>query len=96
VGPKYGTGFDVGQALLMESADFLLKELPVQLRLALTMRVILEALLERYTQHDGHLERSLKGRRILVLLDRDDGLTRDADSIGEFLLAVAPVCRARE
>jgi hypothetical protein len=61
-----------------------------QLRLALTVRVILEALLERHTKHDCHFERSLKGRRVLVLLDRDDCLTCDADSIGEFLLRHLP------
>jgi hypothetical protein len=56
----------------------------------LTVRVILEALLERHTQHDCHFERSLEGRRILVLLDRNDCLACDADPVGEFLLRHLP------
>jgi len=55
-------------------------------RSALTLRVILEALVERYTERDGHFEGSLKRRRVLVLFDRNDRLPCDADSIGEFLL----------
>jgi hypothetical protein len=55
-------------------------------RLTLTVRVVLEALLERYAKHDGDFERSLKRRGVLVLLDCDDGLARDANSIGELLL----------
>ena len=56
----------------------------------LTVRVILEALLERHTQHDCHFERSLKGRRILILLDRNDRLACDADSISQLLLRHLP------
>ena len=55
-------------------------------RLALTARVVLEALLKRYTKRACHFERSLERRRILVLFDGDDRLPGDADSIGEFLL----------
>ena len=54
--------------------------------LALTVRVILETLLERYAEHDGHFERSLKRRRVFVLFDRNNRLPRDADAIGELLL----------
>ena len=59
-------------------------------RLTLTVRVILEALLEWHTQHDCHFERGLKGRRILVLLDCNDRLACDANSIGELLLRHLP------
>ncbi len=55
-------------------------------RLALTVWVVLETLLQRDAEHDGHFERSLKGRRIFVLFDRNDGLPCDADLIGELLL----------
>ncbi len=61
-----------------------------QLRLTLTARVILEALLDRNTKHNCHFERSFKGRRILVLFDRNDCLPCDADLIGEFLLRHLP------
>jgi hypothetical protein len=56
------------------------------IHLALTARVILEALLERHTKHDCHFERGFKGRRILVLFDRNHRLPCNADLIGEFLL----------
>jgi hypothetical protein len=46
----------------------------------------MEALLERHAEHDGHFERSLKRRRVLVLLNRYDRLPCDTDSIGELLL----------
>ncbi len=46
----------------------------------------MEALLKRYTKHDCDFERSLEGRRILVLFDGYYRLPCDADSIGEFLL----------
>jgi hypothetical protein len=59
-------------------------------KLTLTVRVILEALLERDTKRDCHLESSLKRRRILVLLDGNHGLACDADSIGKFLLRHLP------
>jgi hypothetical protein len=62
----------------------------LRLRLTLTVRVILEALVERHTKDDGHLERSLEGRRILVLLDGNDGLSCDADSVGKVLLRHLP------
>ena len=47
-------------------------------RLAFTARVILEALLKRYTKRDCHFERSLKRRRILVLFDGYNCLPCDA------------------
>src|ERR1700677_583034 len=59
-------------------------------RLPLTVRVVLEAALERHPEHEGNLERGLKRRRVLVLLDCDDCLACDADSIGEFLLRHLP------
>ena len=61
-----------------------------QLRLALAARGILEALLDRHAKDDCHFERGLKGRRILVLFDRNDRLPCDANSIGEFLLRHLP------
>ena len=60
------------------------------LQLTLTVRVILEALLDRNTQHHCHFERSLEGGRILILLHRNDRLACDADPIGEFLLRHLP------
>ena len=53
-------------------------EITLYHRLTLTARVVLEALLERYTQHDRDFERSLQRRRILVLFDRNDRLPCDA------------------
>ena len=61
-----------------------------RLRLALAVSIKLEALLDWHTKHDRNLECSLKGRRILVLLDGNDGLARDAHSIGKFLLCHFP------
>jgi hypothetical protein len=61
-----------------------------QIRSALAVRVILEALLDRHTQYDGYLERSLEGWRILVLLDGNDSLAGDSDSIGKVLLRHLP------
>jgi hypothetical protein len=60
------------------------------LSLTLAVRVKLEALLDRHTKHDCNFERSLKGRRILVLFDRNDRLACDTNSIGEFLLRHLP------
>jgi hypothetical protein len=54
--------------------------------LALTARVILEALVKRHTKRDCHFKSSLERRRILVLFDSYDCLPCDADLIRKFLL----------
>lgn len=54
--------------------------------LALTARVILEALLKRHTENHCHFERRLERRRILILFDGYNGLPCDANLIGELLL----------
>jgi len=74
----------------VESRPHRAKSQLAQHGLAFTERVILEALLERHTKLDCDFERGLKGRRILVLFDRNDRLPCDADSIGELLLRHLP------
>ena len=48
--------------------------------------LVLKDRLERNAKYQRDLERGLQRRRISILLDRDDGLPRDPDAIGEVLL----------
>jgi len=55
-------------------------------RLALTLRVVLEALFDRHAELERHFEGGLERRRILVLLHRNNRLPSDTHSIGQILL----------
>lgn len=50
----------------------------------------MEALLERHTKRDGHLERSFERRRILVLFNGYNRLPCNSDLVGEVLLRHFP------
>jgi len=46
----------------------------------------LEALLDRYAKSEGYFESGLERWGVFVLLDSDDGLAGDADSVSQVLL----------
>src|SRR5437899_11645291 len=53
---------------------------------SVTGRDVLEDLLERDAEDVGDAEGYFERRGVLVAFDRDDGLTRDGDAVGELLL----------
>ena len=55
---------------------------------------VVEDLVEGHAEHPRDLKGHLERRRVATLLDRDDGLARDPDPIGQFGLGHLAVLEA--